>query len=454
MAGYSKAGERPIERYEELFAPFEQAMKPEAQHRIGTETEKFGVFESSGAPIGYEGPDGVVGILHALCAQCGWREQRETEHGPLIALGRGDASITLEPGAQLELSGAPLGDLHAVAAELREHFGELERVCEGRGIAWLATGFHPLAHPGELPWVPKDRYGVMREYFPTRGGRGLDMMRRTATVQANFDYVDEEDALRKLRVGLKLAPVTTAMFASSPLYEGELTGKKSLRAEVWLDVDPDRTGLLPALLRPEARIADYVEWALDVPMYLFKRHGRPIVNIGQTFREFWQHGFEGERPWPSDWEVHLNTLFPEVRLKRTLEVRGADSVPRELAAALPALWTGLWYDARALAAAEALTEPLDAAALAECRPSIPALGLGAPLAGRKVQHFAEAVLTIARDGLARRARRDAEGRDETRYLEPLERLVGAGRSPADDIVAALERSGGAAIATIVAATRG
>ena len=429
--------EAPIERHEDLFAPFLHAMKPRSAHRIGTESEKFGVVAATGEPLPYDGDHGVVGVLRALRDGADWAESNETAGGPLIALVRGQASITLEPGAQLELSGAPLDSVHDIEAELDDHLAELERACVGKGIAWLGVGFHPLAKQSDLPWVPKARYAIMRDYFPTRGTRGLDMMRRTATVQANLDYCDEQDAMRKLRVALRLAPVGAAMFANSPFYEGAVAGKRSLRAEVWLDVDPDRTGVLPTVLRDGSRLDDYVEWALDAPMYLFKRAGSVVSNTGQTFRAFLREGFHGHRAVPADWELHINTLFPEVRLKRTIELRSTDSLPRRLLCAMPALWAGLLYDEQALAAVEALVERVDAPALDACRQQVPTLGLGARLAERPVVSWAEQLLDIAAGGLERRARLDPKGHDERRHLESLVALVAHGRSPADDLLEGL-----------------
>jgi glutamate--cysteine ligase len=345
--------------------------------------------------------------------------------------------VSLEPGGQLELSGAPLSDVHQIRAETAAHMEELHKVCDPLGITWLGVGFHPFARQEDLPWVPKQRYGIMKEYLPTRGARALDMMRRTATVQANFDYASEEDALRKLRVALRLSVVVSAMFANSPFYEGRRTGKRSERAEVWLAVDPDRQGLLPPMWNPKSRLADYVEWALDVPMFLFKRNGAARKNTGQTFRAFIKNGFEGDFPDIHDWELHLNTLFPEVRLKNTLEVRGGDSLPLRLAAALPALWTGVFYDAKALDEAEAMSESFTSSEMQALRPVIVNDGLGAAFRGKRIAPVAERLLAIAHGGLARRARLDDDGADETIHLAALAKLIAAGQCPADELVAGL-----------------
>jgi glutamate--cysteine ligase len=419
--------------YDDLFLPFQQSMKPRSEWRIGAEAEKFGVYEATCAPVPYEGEAGIVGVLHALESRFGYKAIRENDGGPLIALERNHASVTLEPGGQLELSGAPLPDVHAILAETKAHHAELHQISESLGIAWLGLGFHPFARQEDLPWVPKLRYGIMREYLPKRGNRALDMMRRTATVQANFDYASEEDAMRKLRVALRLSPIVTAMFANSPFYEGRVTGDKSERAKVWLAVDPDRQGLLPSLWSPKSAIRDYVEWALSCPMFLIKRHGKVVRNTGQTFRAFMSDGFEGNTPDIHDWEMHLNTLFPEVRLKHTLEVRGGDSQTLALFPALPALWTGILYDDHALAAADELSASFTFDEMQAMRPEIAKRGLQAAFRKKPIADAASRVLDIARGGLARRKRLSNDGQDETVHLGHLTKLVELGKCPADDL---------------------
>jgi glutamate--cysteine ligase len=428
-------------------------MKPPPAWRIGAEGEKFGVYLANGAALPYEGDNGVVGILSELARRFGWKRIAEKEGGPLIALERNRASVTLEPGGQLELSGAPLEDVHAIAAETQTHLDELHEVCAPLGVAWLGVGFHPFARQEDLSWVPKLRYGIMREYLPTRGSRPLDMMRRTATVQANFDYESEDDAMRKMRILLRLSPIVTAMFANSPFYEGRVTGDKSERAKVWLAVDPDRQGLLPCLWKHDARFRDYVEWALDVPMFLVKRPGRIVKNTGQTFRSFWNDGFQGETPDIHDWELHLNTLFPEVRLKHTIEVRGADSQSRLRAPALPALWTGILYDGTALDEADAFSESFTYDEMQALRPELAKLGLGAPFRGKPLAAAAARLLAIASGGLSRRKRLSKEGGDETVYLAPIATLVEHGLCPADELVKDLPAEPGAFRAEVIRRTR-
>jgi glutamate--cysteine ligase len=360
----------------------------------------------------------------------------------LISLLRTGASVTLEPGGQLELSGAPLENIHQICSEMTGHMAELRDISDELSLTWLGIGFHPFASQADLPWVPKGRYAIMRRYLPTRGEHGLDMMRRTATVQANFDYSSEESAMRALRISLRLSPLVTAMFANSPFYEGKLFGGKSFRAKVWLSVDPARQGLLKNVLERGTRFADYIEWALDAPMFLIKRGVEVIENTGQSFRSFLQHGFRGIRPVRSDWETHLNTLFPEVRLKRTIEVRGADSLPANLICALPALWTGILYDDRALDEADELSASFTFDELEAVRPDIGKLALGATFRGKPLASLAERLLEIASGGLERRGRLNRTGKDERVHLSRLAALVEKGQAPADALTEGLSNGDG------------
>jgi glutamate--cysteine ligase len=427
----------PLNR-EELELPFVSAEKPAARWRIGLEAEKFGVFARSGRALQYDAPDGVLRIFEELAHSGGWRPESEYVGGPTIALQRNRAAITLEPGAQFELSGTPQRDVHAVVAELEGHMTELAPICRELGLAWLGVGFHPLATQDQLSWVPKRRYPIMRDYFVTRGKRGLDMMRRTATVQTNFDYASEADAMNKLVVCLRLVPILGAMFANAPLQEGRLNGFRSARQAVWLDVDPDRSGLIPTLWnKEEPRYADYIDWALGVGMFLFKRGDQIVRNTGQSFGSFLDDGFDGHHATLDDWKLHLGTLFPEVRLKNTIEVRCCDALPATLTGAVPALLTGILYDARALDRARDLVSAIRYEEAAAARVEVPALGLRAELAGRPMLWWAERVLDIASAGLEARARVRPDGRDERVHLEPLVRSVAAGTCPADSLIAKL-----------------
>jgi glutamate--cysteine ligase len=447
---------REITDFEQLLEPFRSAEKPPSAWCIGAEAEKFGVDATTGAPIEYDGERGVLRVLEALAASHGWAIKREREEGPIVALERSRASITLEPGAQLELSGAPLPTVHAIVAELRGHLAELRDISSEMNLAWLGVGFHPLARQEDLPWVPKERYPIMKQYLPTRGAGAWDMMRRTATVQANFDYSSEEDALTKLTTLLRLAPVANAMLANSPFYEGRLSGQKSLRQGVWLRMDPSRSGLIPSLWgERDARFGyrDYVEWALDAGMFYVKREGRIVHNTGQTFRSFWKDGFHGERATLGDWVTHLNTLFPEIRLKRTLEVRCCDSLPAALSMAVPALFTGLLYDARALDEARELAFSLTLRDVQAAREALARDGLAARVGGRPARETALRMLDIAGRGLQRRAQLNAARQDESIYLRRLAKLTERGQSPADVLTEGLSAEDADLAVEAIARTR-
>ena len=425
---------------DQLLAPFHEAMKPVHAHRIGAEAEKFGVDALTGAPLPYAGERSVTTVLDALVERHGWVPDREREGGPITALRRAGASVTLEPGGQLELSGAPLSNLHQIHQETMGHLAELREISNELGVLWLGTGFHPIAARSEMPWVPKQRYAIMRRYLPTRGEYALDMMQRTATVQANFDYADEASAMRSLRISLRLSPLVTAIFANSPFVEGKLFGGKSFRAKVWLAVNPDRQGLIPNVMGRGERFVDYIEWALNAPMFLVKRGDEAVDNTGQTFREFMASGSHGYRATMKDWETHLNTLFPEVRLKRTLEVRGADSQPASLLCALPAVWTGILYDARALDEADELSSSFGFQELEDLRPLIAEKALGAVFRGKPLADLAGRLIDIAMGGLERRSVRDKSGQDERQHLVKIAKLVERGWCPADVLVEGLDNT--------------
>lgn len=436
------ADDAPVRDIADLEEIFRRAEKPRERFRIGTEAEKFGYESGSLTPLPYSGARSISSIFDRFRERHGWSPLSELDGAPVVALERGQSAITLEPGAQLELSGAPWPDVHAIHAEFVDHFRELGDISSELGLTWLSLGFQPFASLRELPWVPKQRYAIMKQYLPSRGRRGLDMMQRTATIQANFDYSSEEDAMRKLLVLLRLSPVLSAMTANAPFVEGRVSALRSERLDVWLNMDPERSGLIPRLWdlrRPRYR--DYVEWGLDAGMFFIKRGSKLVLNTGQTFRNFLEHGFEGQRATLGDWARHLATLFPEVRLKSTLEARMCDAQGEELSMAIPALFAGLLYDDSALAAAEELSHGISLEAALASRADVPRLGLAARLAGRLLRADAERVLDIARGGLLRRSCRNARGEDETVYLEPLSRLVDSGRCPGDVLRAAAGEPG-------------
>jgi glutamate--cysteine ligase len=415
----------PISSVAELVTRFAAGGKPRGEFRVGAEHEKIGVLVDSGAAVPFHGPRGIAALFERLQG-VGYQPVRE--HGEVIALARGGAKITLEPGGQLELSGDPLRTLDEVARELEGHLAELAIPSAELGIVWLGIGFRPWGTLEEIPWVPKGRYAVMRAELPRRGARGLEMMKRTATVQANVDYADEDDAERKMRAAMSVTSIVTALFASSPLVAGADSGFQSYRAWAWLDTDNARCGLLPFAFERGGLFESYVEWALDVPLLFLYRDGRYSEANGVTFRQYMRDGIDGRRPTLADWDTHLTTLFPEARLKHYLELRGADAGPLPMVLALPALWMGLLYDDTACAAATALTAGLGFADRLALRAEVPRAGLAARLPdGRSVQVLARELVAIAADGLGRVAPADV------RYLAPLEEIAATGRTVADRI---------------------
>lgn len=444
---YDGAGSEPAD-FEALVESFYGSERPDGSSLIGAESEKIGVRRSTLEPLGYGQEFGVCKVMASLHERFGWSAIREQEGGPVLGLTRDNASVTLEPGAQFELSGAPQPDVHAVAREQANHLGEIRPISESLDIVWLATGFHPSARLEELPWVPKLRYPIMRRYLPTRGVRAHDMMQRTATVQANFDRSSERDGMLKVALGLRLSPLVHAMFANSPFKEGAPSGRLSERGDVWLHMDPSRSGLIEPLWRKpldELSYRDYAEWALDSGMFLLWRDGKVVENTGQTFRDFLQNGFEGHRATVADFKLHLTTLFPEVRLKNTIEVRSADSQSPELALAMVALWTGLLLDDQARSEALSFVESFRYEEIMAARPELVTCGLRAkarPFGGLENFAAARKICELARAGLTRRARTRADGRDETVYLEPLEALLERGEHPADRALALFEKSEG------------
>ncbi len=433
----------PRLQLEDLTLPFREGETPREQHRIGLEAEKFGVVAATGQPLHYAGPSpNVVEVLSALRDNgTGWQPYEEVAQGPLLGLQREGAAVTLEPGGQLEWSGSPFPDVHQCMSELSDHFDELRPVSEAYGLRWLSMGFHPTAQQRDFDWVPKRRYPIMREYLPTRGSGALDMMRRTATIQVNLDYCDERDAMRKLRLLLALTPVLSALFCSAPFFEGARAPQLSVRQDVWHRMDATRSGLIEQLWRkPNPGYEDYVQWALRAGMFLFLRWGNVIANTGQSFESFLRSGYREHHATMADWRLHLTTLFPEVRLKRTLEVRCCDAVPAPLACALPSLLVGLVYDERALSLAEELASRWSLAQVQTARRELLVSGLVARLGERSLGDWAERFVDLARAGLGRRARLDELGRDESWHLRPLETLLSRRQTVAEQL---LERLGDA-----------
>lgn len=405
--------------------------KPESEWRIGTEHEKF-VFHWDGQrPVAYDEPNGIQQLLQRLHRN-DWQPIMEGEN--IIGLKRGQGSITLEPGGQLELSGAPLESIHDTCAEVHQHLEVVKRAAEPLHLGFLGMGFHPQAQRGDIPWMPKGRYRIMRDYMPKRGDLGIDMMVRTCTVQVNLDFSSEQDMVRKFRIALALQPLATALFANSPFVEGKPSGMLSYRAHVWTRTDPDRTGMLDFVFDDNMSFERYTEYMLDVPMYFVNRNGEYIDASGQSFRDFLAGklpALPGECPTEADWNDHLTTAFPEVRMKRFLEMRGADGGPWERLCALPALWVGLLYNAQAMDEAEQLIREWQMSDLRQFQLDAPVHGLKTQVAGRSLQDIAKDVLGIAKRGLQARQRFNSAGMDEGRFLNQLIEIADSGLTPAE-----------------------
>jgi glutamate--cysteine ligase len=424
---------RPLEPAD-LAAYLRSGCKPREAWRVGAEHEKFGFRQGSWTPVLYEGSDGIRAMLEGL-TRFGWTPVVEAGH--VIGLEKNGASVSLEPGGQFELSGAPLEDMHQICAETGVHLEEVKAVADELGLGFIGLGFSPLWRRDEVPVMPKGRYDIMRAYMPKKGKLGLDMMLRTCTVQANLDYADEADMVAKFRTSLALQPVATALFANSPFVEGRPSGWLSTRANVWTDTDPDRTGMLEFVFADGFGFDAYAEYALDVPMYFAKRGDRYVDLSGRSFRAFMRGDLAelpGERPTLKDWNDHLTTLFPEVRLKTYLEMRGADAGPWSRICALPALWTGVLYDADALAAAWDLCRGWTGDDLRQLRLDAARVGLKAEVGGRSLQAVAQDLLAIARGGLRRRQRLSGGFVDETGYLTELDQIAETGITPAERLL--------------------
>lgn len=429
----------PITRAQPLADYLAAGCKPRSQWRIGTEHEKFGFFLDDRRPVPYEGENGIGALLAGLARRYAWTP--EYEAGNIVALKREGCSITLEPGGQLELSGDLLDHLHQTCDEVNEHLAEVRAVAEPMGLGFMGLGFHPTARRDEIPWMPKQRYRIMRAHMPRVGSLGLDMMTRTCTVQVNLDFSSEQDMVDKFRASLALQPIATALFANSPFVEGRPSGYLSYRSHVWTDTDSYRTGQLPFVFDDGFGFERYVEWMLDVPMYFVKRDGRMIDAAGQSFRDFMAGklpALPGEYPTINDWEDHLTTAFPEVRLKRFLEMRGTDGGPWRRLCALPALWVGALYDRASLDGCLELSRDWQRADRQALRDDVARRGLAAEIGGRSVRDIARDLLTLARQGLARRRRLGPAGDDETGYLLPLQQIVETGVTPAEKLLRRFE----------------
>ncbi|MEO7691004.1 MAG: glutamate--cysteine ligase [Sphingomonas sp.] len=430
-----------IEHRDQLVQSFARGEKPADRWRIGTEHEKFVYSLSDHHAPSYDEPGGIRDLLMAL-KEFGW--QPIEEGGKVIALSGADGAISLEPAGQFELSGAPLDNLHETCAETGRHLEQVKAIGDRFGIGFLGLGMWPDKTRAELPIMPKGRYAIMLRHMPRVGSMGLDMMLRTCTIQVNLDYETEADMVKKFRVGLALQPLATALFANSPFTEGKPNGMLSYRSHIWSDTDPARTGMLPFVFEDGFGYDRYTEYALDVPMYFVYREGRYIDAAGLSFRDFLEGRLSvlpGEKPTLDDWNDHLSTAFPEVRLKTFLEMRGADGGPWGRICALPALWVGLLYDGSALDAAWDVVKHWTIEERQALRDAVPKLALDAPIpGGGKLRDIAGQVLDIANAGLTARNRVDASGSNETGFLDPLREIVRSGKVPAQVL---LERYHGA-----------
>ncbi len=435
----------PITDRDQLVARLEAGCKPREAWRIGTEHEKFAFRLDDLRPLPFEGPQGIEALLQGL-TRFGWKPV--TEAGKVIALTQDGASITLEPGGQLELSGAAVETIHDTCAEVQEHLRQVKEVGGELGVGLLGLGFQPKWRREDMPWMPKRRYDIMRAYMPKVGRLGLDMMQRTCTVQVNLDFESEACMVRKFRVGLALQPVAVALLANSPFADGAPTGFLSYRSFVWTHTDPDRCGVLPFVFEDGMGFERYVDYLLDVPMYFVYRDGQYIDASGQSFRDFMEGrlpALPGELPTIGDWENHLTIVFTEVRLKWFLEMRGADGGPWARLCALPALWVGLLYDGDAIEAAWDLVKDWSEEDHVYLRREVPTLALETPFRGRTMRDLALEVLEIAAHGLKRRARLNPKGEDETRFLTPLFEIADSGKTPAEELIEAYETRWGTSV---------
>ncbi len=432
-----QSGGGPIEHREQLAEYLASGCKPAEDWRIGTEHEKFGYGLAGHEPLPYEGVRSIRAMLEGLRDRFGWAEVREAGH--LIGLEKDGANVSLEPGGQLELSGAILRTIHETCDEVNAHLREVKSIADEIGAGFIGLGAAPEWRADQMPVMPKGRYALMTPYMERVGTTGTMMMYRTCTVQVNLDFASEADMVAKFRTSLALQPIATALFAASPFFDGKPNGWKSWRARIWQDLDKDRTGMLPFVFEDGMGFERYADYALDVPMYFVYRDGRYIDALGMSFRDFLDGrlpALPGEKPTFSDWADHLTTIFPEVRIKKFMEMRGADGGPWRRICALPALWVGLLYDAPSLAAAWDLCKGWTAEEREALRHDAGKFGLEAVIGGRSVRDVARDVLAISQAGLKARARPGAGGviPDETHFLNALHEIVDTGQTPADELL--------------------
>ncbi|AKU90202.1 glutamate--cysteine ligase [Vulgatibacter incomptus] len=416
----------PITSVDDLVARLRRSERPRADWKVGMEHELIGMVD--GGPVPYEGLRSIRGVLERF-GRFGYEPY--AEEGKVIAARRPDMTLTLEPGGQFELAGRPFGCAHASREEILHHTAQIKAVGQELGIRWLGVGYRPFGTPAEMPWMPKTRYDVMRAYLPTRGKRAVDMMLMTATVQANYDFSSEEDMVRKMRAGMSVSPLVSAMYANSFLVNGKDSGYATFRYDVWNEVDPDRCGLLPFVFEEDFGYRRWVEYALDVPMFFVRRKGRYLPASHLTFRRYMKEGLEEHRATIGDFEDHLTTLFPELRLKSVIEVRGADVGSTELNAALPALWKGIFYDDGALDAADRLLAGMAFSERMQLQRDVARHGLRASCSKGHVLDLARELYAIASEGLKNQACPHLDESDERAELRALEPILESGRAPVD-----------------------
>ncbi|WP_083100558.1 glutamate--cysteine ligase [Pseudophaeobacter leonis] len=448
-----QSGGGPIERHEQLAEYLASGCKPRDAWRIGTEHEKFGYCKDTLKPLPFEGERSIVAVLQGLRDSYGWGEV--LEGGKLIGLEKDGANVSLEPGGALELSGAPLETIHETCDEVNTHLREVKEIADKIGVGFIGLGAAPIWKHDEMPLMPKGRYRLMNDYMTKVGTMGRDMMRRTTTVQVNIDFGSEADMVQKLRVALALQPVATALFANSPFFEGKPNGHKSWRSKIWRHLDDSRTGMLPFVFDEGFGFEAYVQYALDVPMYFVYRDGEYVNALGMSFRDFLQGklpALPGETPTLSDWADHLTTAFPEARIKKYMEMRGADGGPWRRLCALPAFWVGLTYDQSALDAAWDLVKGWDAETREGLRVAASRDGLQAEVNGIKMHDLAREVVKISESGLKARARPGAGGLvpDETHFLNALKDSLDSGKVPADELLERYEGDWGGDLTRIYA----
>ncbi len=424
----------PIGSRDDLIRHLAEGSKPKSDWRIGTEHEKFVYDLKTMKPVGYEGKTGIRALLEGM-RRFGWEPVLEGDY--IIGLTQNAASISLEPGGQFELSGAPLKSVHETCSEVNTHQEQVRELADEMGVGVLGLGYAPSWRLDEVPQMPKGRYNIMRNYMPKVGGYGLEMMFRTCTVQVNLDFSSEADMVKKFRVGLALQPVATALFANSPFREGRPNGFLSYRSQIWTDVDNARSGMLPFVFESGFGFEQYVDYALDVPMYFVYRQGKYIDVAGKSFRDFLAGRIpelKGVTPTMADWADHLTTIFPEVRLKKFLEMRGADGGSWRRICGLPALWVGIYYDQVALDAAWDMVKDWSAEERQAMRDAVPTLAFKTPFRGRTVGDLAREMLAISSAGLRRRASEDSIGTTEEGFLQPLIELVERGYTRAEELL--------------------